>query len=344
MTEQKQIGIPGRIIVWKVAFHTVGRYGKISLFMLFVGFFFVLTTADAYSQLHKELSSPYVLSGSVAGQAELDKYCEISSVEAATPVVNVDATLSSQDASLSSLITAVISDYLDVTFSQGGVFPDESNMPFLVLNRYAAEHFLTQEKTTTTVEVNETVMMSIQEQEVPAVICGIFEDGLEQSVVYMSYALASKILPKEETISLMFRLKRTYDLEEAAQELDQLHVSVTYDGSLPERWKLTKQQISQAFLSALVLLMCSAIQIAGQNQREQQEALPELQALFLIGIEESSLRSLKYYRSFFAELGCILPGMIYSMLRNNGLALEFTAGILCLVVFSLLVWLFEINS
>ena len=128
-------------------------------------------------------------------------------------------------------------------FSLGGVFPDESNMPFLVLNRYAAEHFTTQDDTVTSVDVNDTVVMTIQEQEVSAVICGIFEDGLEQPVVYMSYTVASRMLPKEETIALLFRLKRTDDLEEAAKELDQLQVSVTYDHALPERWKLTKQQI-----------------------------------------------------------------------------------------------------
>lgn len=331
-------------IICKIAWKTIGRYGKASLLMLCIGFLFVLTTANAYSQLDEELSSPYVLSGSVSGQAELEKYYEISSIDAATPVLNVDAGLSSQEAALSASMTAVTSDYLNVAFSLGGPFPDESNMPFLVLNRYAAEHFTTQDDSVTSVDVNDTVVMTIQEQEVSAVICGIFEDGLEQPVVYMSYTVASRMLPKEETIDLLFRLKRTDDLEEVAKELDQLHVSITYDHALPERWKLTKQQIYQTALSALVLLLCSAVQMAGQNKREQQEALPELQALLLIGIEKSSLRTLRNLRAFFAELVCILPGIFYSILRNNGFALELTTGILCLLAFSLLLWFFENNT
>ena len=309
MTERKQSGIPGQNIIWKVAFRTVGRYGKISFLMLFIGFLFVLTTANAYSQLYEELSSSYVISGSVSGQAELEKYNEISSIDVATPVFNVTSTLSNQEASLSASITAVTSDYVDVTFLRGGVFPDESNMPFLVLNRYAAEHFTTQDDTVIAVDVNDTVMMTIQEQEVSAVICGIFEDGLEQPVVYMSYTVASRILPKEETIDLLFRLERTEDLEEVAKKLDKLHVSVTYDRSLPERWKLTKQQIYQTFLSALVLLLCSAVQMAGQNKRELQEALPQLQALCLCGMSLSQIRLLYPIRTVFAELFCILTVM-----------------------------------
>ena len=182
MTERKQSGIPGQNIIWKVAFRTVGRYGKISFLMLFIGFLFVLTTANAYSQLYEELSSSYVISGSVSGQAELEKYNEISLIDVATPVFNVTSTLSNQEASLSASITAVTSDYVDVTFLRGGTFPDESNMPFLVLNRYAAEHFTTQDDTVIAVDVNDTVMMTIQEQEVSAVICGIFEDGLERKI------------------------------------------------------------------------------------------------------------------------------------------------------------------
>lgn len=309
MTERKQSGIPGQNIIWKVAFRTVGRYGKISFLMLFIGFLFVLTTANAYSQLYEELSSSYVISGSVSGQAELEKYNEISSIDVATPVFNVTSTLSNQEASLSASITAVTSDYVDVTFLRGGTFPDESNMPFLVLNRYAAEHFTTQDDTVIAVDVNDTVMMTIQEQEVSAVICGIFEDGLEQPVVYMSYTVASRILPKEETIDLLFRLERTEDLEEVAKKLDKLHVSVTYDRSLPERWKLTKQQIYQTFLSALVLLLCSAVQMAGQNKRELQEALPQLQALCLCGMSLSQIRLLYPIRTVFAELFCILTVM-----------------------------------
>lgn len=309
MTERKQSGIPGQNIIWKVAFRTVGRYGKMSLLMLFVGFLFALTTANAYSQLYEELSSPYVLSGSISGQAELEKYYEISSIDAATPVLNVTTTLSNQEAALSTSMTAITSDYLDVAFSLGGVFSDESNMPFLVLNRYAAEHFTTQDNTVTSVDVNDTVVMTIQEHEVFAVICGIFEDDLEQPVVYMSYTVASRILPKEETIDLLFRLERTEDLEEVAKKLDKLHVSVTYDRSLPERWKLTKQQIYQTFLSALVLLLCSAVQMAGQNKRELQEALPQLQALCLCGMSLSQIRLLYPIRTVFAELFCILTVM-----------------------------------
>lgn len=330
MTERTQSGILGQNIICKVAFRTVGRYGKLSLLMLFVGILFVLTTSNAYSLLYEELSSPYVLSGNVSGQAELEKYNQVSSIDVATPVFNVTSILSNQEASLSASITAVTSDYVDVTFLRGGAFLDESNMPFLVLNRYAAEHFTTQDDSVTSVDVNDTVVMTIQEQEVSAVICGIFEDGLEQPVVYMSYTVASRMLPKEETIDLLFRLKRSDDLEEAANELDQLHVSITYDHALPERWKLTKQQIYQTALSALVLLLCSAVQMAGQNRREQQEALPQLQALCLCGFNSRQVGMLFVLRTLLTDLVCFTVGITGAMILQQLSWFGTLSGIICL--------------
>ncbi len=321
-------------IICKITWKTIGRYGKASLLMLSIGFLFVLTTANAYSQLCEELSSPYVLSGSVSGQAELEKYYEISSIDVATPVLNVDATLSGQIASLSASITAVTSDYVDVTFLRGGVFPDESNMPFLVLNRYAAEHFTTQDDTVIALDVNDTVMMTIQEREVFSVICGIFEDGLDQPVAYMSYTVASRILPKEETIDLLFRLKRTDNLEEAAKKLDKLNVSITYDRSFPERWKLTKQQIYQTFLSALVLLLCSAVQMAGQNKRERQEALPQLQALCLCGLNQGQVGMLFVLRTLFTELTCFAVGIMGAIILQRISSWGILCCMICLIFHS----------
>lgn len=148
--------------------------------------------------------------------------------------------------------------------------------------------------------------MTIGEEEQSAILCGIFEDGLEQPVIYMSYTLAARVLPKGESINLLLRLGKTEDLESESKALKKLGVSVSYDETLPERWKLTKQQIYQTFLSALVLLLCSAVQIMGQHKREQTVALSERQALALGGLEERQLLWIFPLRTFFADLFSLL--------------------------------------
>lgn len=69
-------------------------------------------------------------------------------------------------------------------------------------------------------------------------------------------------------------------------------------------------QLYQTFLSALVLLICAAAQMAGQHRRELQEALPERQALALSGLEEGQLWQIFPLRTFFAELVCFLVAAV----------------------------------
>lgn len=189
------------------------------MLMLCVGFLFLITTATSYGVLRQELDTPYVLTGTVTRQADLEKYLEVPSVEAVTPVLSFESKLTSKDTALSGTVTAVLADYLELSFTQGGVFPDDSNMPFLVLNQYAAQHFLDENKKEVTLAVNDTVSMTIGEEEQSAILCGIFEDGLEQPVVYMSYTLAARELSKGENISLLLRLGKTEDLESSVKAL-----------------------------------------------------------------------------------------------------------------------------
>lgn len=316
----------GAGIICKIAFHTAGRYGKATLLMLCVGFLFLITTANSYEVLRQELNMPYVLPGSVAGQADLKRYLEVPSVEGATPVLSFESKLTAKDASLSGTVSSVLADYLDLTFCHGGIFLDNTNMPFVVLNEYASKNFLTESKAVVTPKVNDTLTMTIGEEEQSAILCGIFQDGLEQPVIYMSYALAAQKLPKEDNIRLLFRLRKTEDLESGAKALRKLGVSVSYDEALPERWKLTKQQIYQTFLSAMVLLLCSAVQIMRQHKREQTEALSERQALVLSGLEERQLRWIFPLRTFFAELLFLLVAIAVAGIMGSISLIGLLAG------------------
>ena len=99
-------------------------------------------------------------------------------------------------------------------------------------------------------------------------LCGSFALSIELCTDSLQISIYSS-----QHIKLLFRLGKTEDMESGAKTLKKMGVSVSYDEALPQRWKLTKQQICQTFLSALVLLLCSVVQIAGQHKREQMESL-----------------------------------------------------------------------
>lgn len=294
------------------------------MLMLFMAFLFLLTTANSYEVLRQELDAPYVLTGTVTGQADLEAYRNTTAVEAVTPVLSFESQLTADAATLSGTITAVLAEYLDESFTQGNTFQNDTNMPFLVMNQYASRNFWDENQNKIALSAGDTLSMTIGEEEQTAILCGIFEDGLEQPVIYMSYTLASRLLSKGDHITLLFRLEKTEALEKAAKSLKKLGVSVSYDEALPDRWKLTKQQIYQTFLSALVLVIASAVQMAELHRKEQKEAQPQWQALALSGLEKRQLRWIFPLRTVFALALCltcaIAAAAILGSLSLSGLA------------------------
>ena len=99
----------------------------------------ILTTVQ------QEKAQPYELIVS-AGDASLsdNDMAEISQIEdvtAATAVLQVPATVSVGEYVAALTLTGADADYLEDSYSQGGVFPDDSVMPYIVLNEAALKRF-----------------------------------------------------------------------------------------------------------------------------------------------------------------------------------------------------------
>lgn len=84
--------------------------------------------------------------------------------------------------------------------------------------------------------------------------------------------------------------------------------------------------IYQTFLSALVLLICAAVQMATQHRRELQETIPERQALALNGLQERQLGWMFPLHTFFADLFCLLLAIAVSGIMGSVSMTGFLAG------------------
>ena len=142
----------------------------------------------------------------------------------------------------------------------------------------------------------------------------------------MSYTLAARELSKGENISLLLRLGKTEDLESSVKALKKWGVTISYDESLPERWRLTKQQIYQTFASAWILLICSAVQVSGRHKGELREDLPERHTLALSGLVERQLRWIFPLRTFFADLLCLSLAIAVAVIMRSVSTLGLLAG------------------
>lgn len=300
--------------ICKIAFKTILRYGWAAIIFLTLGLFFLFPAYKSWEEIQMERKQPYELQATVTGTAQLEKYMEVENLKAVSPVISFNTKLTDVNFTLSSPVKAVSADYLKLDLKEGSMFHDQSNMPFLVLNRYASEHFVDENKKESTVHLSNIVTINLNGTEEKAIICGIFEDDLESPMIYMSYYEAAKSFPKEEIVNLLFLLTGKGAAEQAVKDLGRLKVSVSLDENAIVRWELLQQQAVQYFITALGFLSCSMVLMHSQLKREISGLRPEGQRLVLSGLTMDQLRWIPKLRLLLSYGICLCAAVLVAWL------------------------------
>lgn len=310
--------------ICKIALKTIPRYGCAALVFLTLGLYFLFPASNRFEQIQEERRQPYELQATVTGTAQLGKYMEIKNIKVASPVISFQTTLTNGNYTLTSPIKAVSADYLQMELKEGNLFHNQANMPFLILNCYAAKHFVDEDKKESSVQVNDSVLISLNKTEEKAIICGIFEDGLETPIIYMSYYEAAKYFPKGETVDLLFLLTGKGAVEKAVQDLERQRVTVTLDQNSIVRWELLQQQAAQYFITALGFLGCSIVLMRKLHQYEQECFVSERQRLSLSGLTSRQIETIWQLRILFTYISCLAAAFLIALISGN---LAPTAGL-----------------
>lgn len=297
-------------LICKIAFKTILRYGWAALIFLTIGLFLLFPASADFEQIWEEQKLPYELQGTVAGDVRFGKYMDVKQILAVSPVISFQAEITSGTYVLHSPVKAVSANYLTLRYPNCNVFPDQSNMPILVLNRYAAEHFADKNESEVTVHAGDSISILLSGRKKDAIICGIVEDDVQTPLVYMSYNEAAKYYPKEENVGLLFLLANKGNAEKVMQKLVRLGVYVSLDQNVLIRWKLLQQQAVLYFLMALGFLSCSVALMKRQHRQEQDNLRAERQRLLLSGLTESQLCWISVLRICFTYICCLFVALL----------------------------------
>ena len=226
-----------------------------------MGLYFLFPACQSFQQIQAEKDTPYELTATTdSSNVDLNTLMQIEGVERISPVVNLNATLSLNEYKLDCEIRAVYSSFLNLKFTQGTMYPDSSNMPYLILNEPAAKAF-SHEYQTITVTPEDTVMMNANGAERKAIICGIFDDGSETPAVYMSYDVAQREYGTSGQTELVFLLNNMGVAEDVVSALQRQNIYASFDPNLTLAWELLQKQCWQAVLLSVGLLACAAVLI-----------------------------------------------------------------------------------
>lgn len=221
---------------------------------------------------------------------DLEELLLIEGVERISPMIRFDTEIQFGEYKLNCQVQAVHSSFLDVKLSEGVIYNDDSNMPFLLLNKFAAESFSAGDNEKVTVNACADVTMTINDNATSALICGIFEDGKEIPIVYMSFDLASKKLSSLSEMNLIFALSNKNDVEQVVSSLQQKDISAIYDQNEIIWLESKSQQVWQLFLVSICLLFCATFLVHNRYLQFDKVKNEENYALALAGMNDQQIR------------------------------------------------------
>ena len=294
--------------------------------LLCMGLYFLFPACQTFQQIQAEKNTPYELTATTdSSNIDLNTLMQIEGVERISPVVNLNATLSLEEYKLDCEIKAVYSSFLSLKFTQGTMYPDSSNMPYLILNEPAAKAF-SHEYQTITVTPEDTVMMNANGTERKAIICGIFDDGSETPAAYMSYDVAQKEYGSNDQTKLLFLLNNMGSAEDAVTALQRKNIYASFDPNLTLAWELLQKQCWQTALLSVGLLACATALIREKRIIERTKAQSEIAMLLLSGMTADAVGSIYPLRIALTGLACTLAAMLIALIMG---AFSFIAVGIC---------------
>lgn len=308
---------------------TIPRWGVTALLFFALGFYLIFPACDTWLQVREEKGAPCTLTATVAREhIDLNALLQVEGVKGVSPVLRLEAELSVEDYKLACRVDAVYRGFLNLELTEGTLFPDGSNMPYVILNKAAAKAFALEEGQKRTASSGTEILFQANGAAQKGVICGIFEDGSDIPAAYMSYDTAQRGYSQGSGTEFLLSLTQKGLGEKVVKAVQRLGLSTFFDSYESLRWELMVQQVWQLLLTSIGFTVCAVI-LALQNWHQERSARKgEIASLLISGIVENELDSILTLRLALMELCCLCLAVVTAGIIGilTGLAVCVSAG------------------
>ena len=304
--------------ICKIAAKTVPRCGWTAIVMLCLGLYMLFPGTQTAQRLYTEKHTPFELIGSTDDATiDLNTLSQIADVERVSPILQVNCQLTYGEKDASNQIDAVYASYLNVHLTDGTLFTNNTNMPYLVLNEAATKLF-TEKDNEPGIAVQEELLLKSGDVETKAQVCGIYQDESETPHIYMSYDVAHKLFGVQFMgTKVVFLLTNKGTVEGVSAKLRKQNFSVNANTDTRLAWDLLERQTWQTFLVSAVLVACSAILTRENLLQERFSSKAEWEILLTNGMSVKKIEQMLLVRIVITELICIFVTMIISETVNT---------------------------
>lgn len=217
----------------------------------------------AYSSLKSEKNRPCLLTVSIDDASDTATAAGLPGVESCSQVLTVNARIQAGIWEGDFLIVGVSADMTDGRLITGMLFPDETAMPYLVINEAALTAFSGSDVPAGSApDAADLADRTVLLDDTYAKICGIVSDGRDTPRVFMSLHAARTFLISHGTIpaadTAWIRLRSADSAASVAEAVTGLGCQVTGTDIDSSAWGQEETRIRYMLLSALIAAVSAA--------------------------------------------------------------------------------------
>jgi len=272
--------------ILKLAIRTIPRMGLVTILFLILGIYLIFPTARLYADMKQGNTVPCELLASTDSSFDEKTLLDLPGIRSITPILHFNASLFTEKASCTLTVEAVLSGALKQDQISGSVFPEESNMPYLVLNTAAVKAFRDEAgRKTDSLDLDGSFVLSA-DRELPAKVCGILEDDNPEPMAYMSYSVARTILSQggqNSGVTLRLTLDNAGSEPSVVSKLQELGFAAEVDETRAIQWAALQEQLKSSFLLCLSVLLSATLMMRESWKLEMVQYKESYQMLELCG-------------------------------------------------------------
>ncbi|GHT84019.1 hypothetical protein FACS18947_0840 [Bacteroidia bacterium] len=318
-----------------------GKWTVLVAFSMAISAFCLCYAGTVFMTVRQEKSVPFELvvsSETTTGVTGimLAAISKIADVEDVTPVLQIPAGMVVGEYSTKLTLTGINPSYLGSQSVLPEILPENSVMPYIVLNESACKLFSKDDETTDVpaTEVSEIdwlntkAAISIGEESVPVTskVCGILEsEKNDEPVAYVSLS-AAKSLSKASGQTAVYttayvRIKNIGCAESINRALDALQLTAANaDAELQDRWDSDTKEMTYLIILGAFGLLCSVVLFSAWRRISVDEQQNAYAMLHWLGMKKKDITKMFVLQSTMLSLIGVNIGILIAIVLPSFLS------------------------
>lgn len=257
--------------------------------------------------------------------ADISKIPEVTTV---TPILEIPASVKIDERTMEMRLTGINSDFFTEAFIQGSAYPENSIMPYIVMNEAACTRFLAQqddggfESKTDIAEIDwiskNATISTTGEAWIVSKISGVLDgDELQESAMYISIATAKELLlnsgQSTDYIGADVRITNIGHSESVSKAITALGLNVSNaNAELQNKWDIKMRETTYLIIVGLFCLLCSSVLLSAWRKNSLLEQKETFITLRWMGMNANVIGRLFVIQAAMIALIGIAIGILVS--------------------------------